>query len=478
MRPALAEKTPAGPILWLVLVVALATLLDVLHLGDTSFWMDEALSATYARLPWSEFLALTAREEQNMSLYFVLLRAWIHLGESEFAIRTLSVLWAVAAVAAIYALGARLFDRRVGVLAALLLSVNGFHLRYAQEARGYSLLVFLVILCSVCFVKALQVPGRKHWAAYVLTSVLAVYTHFFALLVLAAQWASLPFMRSRALPWRALLGSALAMGLLIFPLGVLVVTGHQNVDWIPRSGLRDIYGLFLHLAGYAGRPALLAYAILCALALAEPLRRRPDSLSRATSPSPEELDERRELRGGGRSFERWPYVLLASWLVVPIALAWVVSLVKPAFVTRYLIVSLPPFVLLAAAGLGSTRRPVLAGALGVFLLLALPGIRFQYSKPFQEDWKGAAGHVLSRARADDALVFYIGSGRGPSTGTADGPSRPKVIPSRSCRRPEAKARFRRCCNRCRTASNAYGWCSPTKPPCRKEPPPANSSTSL
>lgn len=382
MRPVLAAQSPPHTVLWLALIVALATALGLVHLGDTSLWMDETISTTYARLPWSEFLTVIARQDQNMALYNLLLRAWIHVGESEFAIRSLSLLWAVAAVPAIYALGAHLFDRRIGLLAALLLSVNGFHLRYAQEARAYSLLVFLVILSTLFFVTALERPDRTRWAAYVVSSVLAVYTHYFALLVLAAQWASLPFLRLRALPWKALVGSALAIGLLVLPLGALVLAGAPGMGWVPRSGLHAIYDLFLHLAGYAGKPALVAYAILCMMALAGPLRRRT--------------------------------ALVVSWLVVPVVLAWLLSLVKPLFVPRFLIVSLPAFVILAAAGLGSIRRPApLAAALGAFVLIALPGIRFQYRQPFQEDWRGVAGHVLSRARPGDALVFHLGSGRGP-----------------------------------------------------------------
>ena len=44
-----------------------------------------------------------------------------------------------AAVPAVWLAGRRLFDERTGLFAALLFTLNGFALEYAQEARGYML---------------------------------------------------------------------------------------------------------------------------------------------------------------------------------------------------------------------------------------------------------------------------------------------------------------------------------------------------
>ena len=49
-----------------------------------------------------------------MALYYVLLRGWIHLGDSEFMVRALSVLMGVLTIPAIYYLGKQLFDRPTG----------------------------------------------------------------------------------------------------------------------------------------------------------------------------------------------------------------------------------------------------------------------------------------------------------------------------------------------------------------------------
>jgi uncharacterized membrane protein len=53
------------------------------------------------------------------------------------------------------------------MLAGLLLPLNAFFIRYAQEARSYSLLVFLTTLSSYFFVRGVERPSWKHWASYV-----------------------------------------------------------------------------------------------------------------------------------------------------------------------------------------------------------------------------------------------------------------------------------------------------------------------
>ena len=137
-----------------------------------------------------------------MALYHVLLNSWISaLGSSEATIRMLSVLFAVMTVPALYAVGARLFSRRVGVVAAVLLALNTALYSYAREARSYSLTLLLVLGASYFLVRATSQPQRRiFWAAYGVTAVLSVYAHFFAALVLLAHAVSLVAARTATRP--------------------------------------------------------------------------------------------------------------------------------------------------------------------------------------------------------------------------------------------------------------------------------------
>ena len=160
-----------------------------------SFWLDEGISVEIARLPWQQFLFVLRHREANMALYYLLLHFWLMMGSSEGFIRGLSVLFSVATVPLLYALGTRLFGRATGLLAAWLLAINAYHVRYAQEARGYALVVFFSVLASWLLVRNLQEPSSAKWKKpYAAACALATYSHFFGALVIIAHGVSLAFL--------------------------------------------------------------------------------------------------------------------------------------------------------------------------------------------------------------------------------------------------------------------------------------------
>ena len=97
---------------------------------------------------------------------------------------------------------------------------------------------------------------------------------------------------------------------------------------------------------------------------------------------------------------------MVAWLLFPVGFAYMVSFVKPIFVLRFLIVCLPPFVLLASAGLSRIPYRWLFVA-GVVVLVALSGrgAYAWYSDHEKQDWRAATSLVLSEARRGDAVAF-------------------------------------------------------------------------
>ncbi|HET6262330.1 MAG TPA: hypothetical protein VFG99_08850, partial [Chloroflexia bacterium] len=105
-------------------------------------------------------------------------------------------------------------------------------------------------------------------------------------------------------------------------------------------------------------------------------------------------------------------LVLALWLV-PIFVFWLVTLRVPLFQSRYLIMALPPYLVMAGAGLLWLRRMhplamgVAAGALGLASLGALVGVN--YSQEVQkEDWRGAMVYVQDHLRLRDAIIVFPG----------------------------------------------------------------------
>lgn len=381
-------------------IIVLATVVRLLFLGQKSFWADEVISVYFARQDWISLLAILPYE-MNMTAYYALLHLWLNLGDSEFTVRMLSAIPAVATVPVLYALGARLFGAKVGLTAALLLSINAFHIRYAQEARSYSMLILLITTSSLLFLKSVARPTPRSWTAYILATVLAAYSHFFALLVLAAHWASLPFLRGKPLPWRALILSTLIIGFLLLPIPIFAVDIGQ-IDRIGRPTLRTIAhifsalpgadrfpgttgaGEFFTLAGASRTLLLLSYIVLWCLGIITALR---------------------WVRSSNTFPESWYYGFLLTWTGVPIALALGISMVKPVAMVRYFAVCLPPALLLAAIGLARVRpRWVFAGVLVIIVGLASHRV-IAYYESDKEDWRGATRYIVSQVKPGDAVLL-------------------------------------------------------------------------
>lgn len=380
-------------------VTLLAGVLAFLYLGEKSLWVDEGYSVSRAGQEWSKILEFVT-PPRGMSLYYVSLHLWMKLaGNSEFALRSLSAVFAIAAVPVAYALVARLFGSRTAITAALLVAVNAFFIRYAQEARWYSMGVFLVTLSSYFFVRSIEQPSWRNWAAYIVSSALIPYTYLLGLLVVGAHAISLVFLRWRGLPWRGLAASALVIGIICLP-AVLTLFGDQvgspegtNQPWIPKPRLQDIYRIFINLSGMGGGFLLLAYFIPSAVA---------------------GLYAVQTWFRYGRSFESWRIAFLLAWLIVPVAFIFTVSIVRPSVVPRYFIVSLPPLAFLVAVGLSQIRYRWIARIMFVVVLvLAVRSVSAWYVRFEKEDWRGAANFVSSNARPGDGILFNRDSGIAP-----------------------------------------------------------------
>ncbi len=365
-------------------LTCVGVLLRVPYLTSKSFTLDEGFSAFMAFTDALRFLQYTFRGEMNMVLYYALLRVWVHLGTGPFMIRLLSVIAAVATIPIAYALGTRLFGRAVATVGALLFVIHPAHVALSQDARSYALTVLLVSLSSLLFLRMLERASSGNWLAYVFVSALGVYSHFFAALVLTAQWLAL-LLWPRPVPRRTIVKAVVLFAVLMVPLvGFLLLSSGTHAIAIgklaPEALLRVIYWLGL------SKFRLLVYVMLWAVAVLAAIRARhnPDA--------------------------RWPYWFLTAWLVVPVLLAIAIAPFRPLLVPRYLAVCLPAAVLLAAAGfvrlVGIARWPA-AIVLALAMLFSFAALRFYYRHPeVNPDWRAATAYVVSHASRGDEV--YLG----------------------------------------------------------------------
>ena len=160
----------------LLIVLVLAATLRLSLLGSKSLWFDESSSVYFAHLPTEKLWHLGwSQPEPHPPLYYHILSYWVDwFGDSETSVRLPSALVSLVAVALIYVLGRRLFNYRVGALAAALLAISPLHIWYAQEARMYAPMTTIMLLCAVLL------TWNSWWAIPPLTATFAIglYTDY------------------------------------------------------------------------------------------------------------------------------------------------------------------------------------------------------------------------------------------------------------------------------------------------------------
>ncbi|PYX80154.1 MAG: hypothetical protein DMG70_24955 [Acidobacteria bacterium] len=375
-------------------LMLIALVLRLPHLAGKSLWLDEIYSMLYARMSWPSFWREISTREGNMIAYYLLLRGWIYLGDGQSVAKILSILFGVATVPAMYALGNQLYGRRTGLITALLVSVSASHVRASQWIRSYSLMLLLLVVATWLLVRGLERPTFRNWLLYAIASALSVYCHLYAVLALVAQLASLLLLRRKEIPWRQLRLALVALGLLLSPAAAYVITHNAGqLAWIPKPKLWELvhWAVFLAGAGSTGVAyvLLLICAGLCLLSF---------------------LDLWRVWVSSARSLPSWRQAFPALWLILPVAISFLVSYLKPVFFFRYLIVCWPAFMLVVADGIANWRSSrVRTGILAIALCLSLVSVGLAYKT--EEDWEGAMRYLLSRVHDGDTA--FVGTGMAP-----------------------------------------------------------------
>ena len=383
----------------LVLLLLLAAWAWRLHgLDAQSLWRDETDSLRFATRPLAQVLGNFTRPGENGPLYFLLLRPWLTLaGHSEYALRFPSALAGLLALPLILVWGRRLFALDVGLLAALLLAVNPYHLWYSQEAKMYALLVVVVMLALWAFAQALRRGGWWRWLIWLALSSACLYVHVLGVLVLPVQmvWFLVtPQWRRR---WRSYV---VALAVLVLPYVPLVWwqwalltnpdfrTGHP---FVPLDQLLlTIWSA--QIQGIPQRPSALVLAPPIFLLLAA-LFLKPRQETHL--PEPEVTR---------------PRLLCLSWWLIPVLGVFLISLVTPIFTDRYVIWVLPALLLLLA--LGAHRLSEHNRWLAAVVLAMLLGFQVwvgwqQSTTPIKSDFRSAAAYVTAVRRPEDITLFLI-----------------------------------------------------------------------
>jgi uncharacterized membrane protein len=183
-------------------------------------------------------------------LYFVLARLWQQgFGPSITAIRSFSALLSILAFPCIYWLCWELWRSPLtGWVAVMLVAISPLHLETAQEARPYSLLIFIALASHAALLRARRIQTRSGWMLYSSLMAMGFYTHLLFGLVLLVHGLYMGFVEHWH--WRSPLRAYLAASCVA--LGAFLPWVFLALKYLPRNqpALSPEHPSGIHLVGY------------------------------------------------------------------------------------------------------------------------------------------------------------------------------------------------------------------------------------
>ncbi|MCS6802026.1 MAG: glycosyltransferase family 39 protein [Chloroflexota bacterium] len=398
---AVAARRPSsvGIIAWAAVGLVLAGFaLRIVATGEPSYWGDEMVSVTVARMPAAAIPGWLAENDPHPPLYYLALHGWVRLaGERELATRALSALLGALAIPLVGALARRLLSPAAAVVAMTLIALNPLQVDQARDARMYPLLVALTLGATLVLWRQLSRPSVAGWTAYALLGAAALYTHYYGGLALIAHglWVLtlLPANRRIVLQFAAA-GAGITLLYLPWLLpGLIVITAYEGYGWATGE------------SGIGSWPQAVARCLQ--VFLTGPWT--PDAPWNSVA-----AGFAVALAAGGAvaafRCDRRAALLLTLLLLVPITIIYVASLQRPLFMPRYLIIASPAFLLLAAAVIAALRgwlAPAGVALAASVLLVQGVGVDRLLTDPryANADWRAAARFVAARERPNDGIVY-------------------------------------------------------------------------
>ncbi|HEX4053811.1 MAG TPA: glycosyltransferase family 39 protein [Tepidisphaeraceae bacterium] len=183
---------------WIVtwLAVAAAIFIRCWHLGSKSLWFDEGYTAWLVSHPVGEIIRLI-RADTAPPLYYVLVHGWTAIfGRSEIALRSLSTVFSILTLLLAIDIARRLLTNPAAVAAAACaMGLSFMQLWYAQEARAYAMMTFLIIAAFDCLLRHLAARHRRWLILLPILFAAAMYCHNMMapyVLALLLAWLVLP----------------------------------------------------------------------------------------------------------------------------------------------------------------------------------------------------------------------------------------------------------------------------------------------
>jgi len=387
----------------LLIITGVAAVLRLWNSTRQSLRLDEGFTIRYSSPPLMPIvrphapvvhsLFQTVGSDVHPPAYFVLMHFWMQAFGTDLAILRLpSEIASILAIPALFLLAVSLYARSVALLAALMGALSPFWIWHGQEARMYPFLLLFTIMSTLGFIMALRHNRRWGWPLFGVFSLLAIYTQYFAFLVLFAQGLFLlahlrQYRRGQVVTWfgvLALMAVAYIPWVLVFHANY---HGASDPSLVKPTLYTPLIVFSTFLFGYLSTPitsnVIAAWPLLVVASLA--LGTFAASVNRRAS-------------------------FLWLLFLVPVVMVFVVTLwVRPLLSIRYLIVVVPALYILLAVALdrmhGKAGRLIIVLGIVAFSLGGWTVEEASASNPQGEDFRTVVQYIETHARPSDVVAL-------------------------------------------------------------------------
>ena len=347
----------------------------VFYHSNAAYTSDEVWSVNTVL---SDSVISALKADVHPPFYFNLLDVWVSLfGHGERVVRSLSGLFYLLAIVALYRLARELYGDELALLSAAIYACSPLAILSAQFARMYALLSFLSILSTLLYVQFWIKDRTNPWrlAAFIAVNILGTFTHIAFFFALFGQTIfHLFYQRTRLKKYLiAVCLSGIPYVLLWTPilLGQLK-TAAIGLVWVKKLSFSMLWDvLFLY-----GGVLWLVLPVLLYVSWRRGIRLWKEAGSQPL-----------------------PFLLLAFTILPPV----LISVIKPVFNSRLAVVGLHLF----ALGAVPFFRQITGKYVLPLVLVLLTGVFMVAVHPAAEacDNRSLSAYLIQNTRDDDVVIF-------------------------------------------------------------------------
>jgi mannosyltransferase len=391
----------------LVSIIVIGAILRFYHIDFQSIWIDEihTMSESNPNLPISEIYEKVVSGEQMPPLYFYSLYILLKIfGYTTIVARLYSAIIGVVSLYSLYILSKEMFNKRVGLIASIILCFNPFHLYYSQEARPYIFLFLFTTLSFFYLIKFLKNQNLKNAVLYGLMSTLMIYSHFFGLFVLISQYLLLLVFfilsekeNKKRFLINSIISAVIPLVLFIPAISILLSITKITTFWIPAPTV-DVYTLVFKEFFGNSEIVLSLLGILFFFYFISLSKEKEDKINYYS------IIENKNILG---------FIIFIFWIVVVILIPLIRSYLSvPMIISRYFITLLPAIIIIISVAINQFSNKivkiVIVSILVIFSLTDIIVIKKYYNGVSKAQFRETTDFIIKNNKNNEKVVSSLG----------------------------------------------------------------------